>query len=174
MLSNFNWCFLQWPFKMRVHNTSGGFLWFSFALSSSILILCKYTSILGSQRRFYISVCSSRFPFCSEEECLSLLTLLKTTQGTCILLLYTWVTFTAKSKWIGGFFWASRLFLLFYFFFLDHFSWVFLVTRVNLLFTDSVCVLSSRSKCGERDELSPKRIKIEVRYWDSFILTYLC
>lgn len=62
----------------------------------------------------------------------------------------------------------------FFFFFLDHFSWVFLVTRVNLLFTDSVCVLSSRSKCGERDELSPKRIKIEVQYWDSFILTYLC
>lgn len=146
LLSNFNWRLLQWPFKIHIYNTSGGFSWFSFALSSSILIICKYTSILGSQRRFSISVCSSRFPFCSEEECMGLLTLLKTTQGTCILLLYTWVTFTAKSKWIGGFFWASRWFLLF-FLFLDHFSWVFLVIGVNLIACVS-CLLDLNAENG--------------------------
>lgn len=51
---------------------------------------------------------------------------------------------------------------LIYFFFLDSFS-LLLMVGVDVLFTDRVCVFSSRSKCGERDELSPKRIKIEVQ-----------
>lgn len=117
-------------------------LFFCFNLLPSMMIICKYKSILGSQskRHFCDSLCSGRFPFCSEWECMSLLTLLKTTQGTCILLLCAQMAFNAESKWIACFSVHPTSPCL-TFLFLDCFSLSSLVIRVNLLFTNNECLL---------------------------------
>lgn len=163
-------------FQNTFSYTSRGFLWFSFAPLSSTVITVNIHPFWVSNAKVISVILCAQVAFLSVRKKSAWISWHFWKQHKALIFLYTWVTFIVVSKWIGGFFCASHLFLpdLLFFFLWLCLSLLFLMVRVNVLFTDIVCVFSSRSKCGERDELSPKRIKIEVQYCDSCILTYAC
>lgn len=170
------WPLLQYPFHLHFHNSSGGFLYFFFFLLS-FLPCWLY---VNTNPFWVVKVKGVSVILCAQADFLSV------QNESAWVFWHFWkqhkalVYFSSVLKWLlmpssselDAFLCIWLLLaLLFFSLTISHYYLWCSGLIFCLLITN---VFSSRSKCGERDELSPKRIKIEVQYCGSSISNHAC